>query len=121
MRRSGPGAAVCRAVCCCALLLSAGCRLPLSGEWRAIEARPGRHVFLMDEVSFDPQGRYQARLVRGGITTLEEGDYEFTGSRLKLRPSAGGLHSFSANRTWDRLEIRDKDQIVVLRKSPRQP
>ncbi len=120
-----PGAAPSRGALRCAALLGllagalAGCRGPLVGEWRAIEVKPARSVFLIDRLQLSGDGTYSAQTVHGGIPANEAGSYEFNGFKMRFMPKAGGLHTYNANLKLDRLELWDKERRVILRKAER--
>lgn len=67
------------------VLTTAGCSSMIVGDWRSIEpADVPPEVARIRQISFGPDGRFQARLVRNHRTWPIEGTYEFAGDRLHL-------------------------------------
>jgi hypothetical protein len=93
-----------------------GCQGALVGDWHLREAVPNRQVFSIDRASFRSDGTYSATTTIEGVTTSEDGTYEFDGFRLKLRPRAGGQRTYTASLKLDRLEIGDAKRHAVLQK-----
>jgi len=101
---------------CFGWLLLAGCQGALVGDWHLREAVPNRQVFSIDQATFRSDGTYSATTTLEGVTTHEEGTYEFDGFRLKLRPRAGGQRTYTASLKLDQLEIGDAKRHAVLAK-----
>ncbi|HMQ15474.1 MAG TPA: hypothetical protein PKC49_05815 [Phycisphaerae bacterium] len=93
-----------------------GCRGAVVGQWKLERAIPSREFLALDDVSFNKDGSYAATLTREGQTTREQGRYDFNGFNLWLEPQAGGRREFGATLKTRRLELRDGNRKVILRK-----
>ncbi|MBW7906250.1 MAG: hypothetical protein LC135_04790 [Phycisphaerae bacterium] len=97
-------------------LFSLGCRGAVVGQWKLERAIPSREFLALDDVSFNKDGSYAATLTRDGQTTREQGRFDFNGFNLWLEPQAGGRREFGATLKTRRLELRDGNRKVILRK-----
>ena len=100
-----------------AALLSAGCNGMVAGEWELVRASPSREVFALEDVRLERDGAYQARLTLEGAKFAESGTFKFSGWTLSLRPQAGGIRRYDAALKGNRLELRDGQRWVVLRRA----
>ncbi len=96
-----------------------GCSGALVGDWHLVEAIPNRETFSLDNVTFRRDGTFSATTTIEGLTNNEQGDYDFNGWKLRMRPRAGGQRSYSAWLKASRLELRDGQRKVVLQKGKR--
>jgi len=96
-----------------------GCSGALIGDWHLVEAIPNRETFSLDNVTFRRDGTFSAVTTVEGLTNNEQGEYDFNGWKLRLRPRAGGQRSYSAWLKATRLELRDGQRKVVLQKGKR--
>jgi hypothetical protein len=101
--------------------LLGGCRGALVGDWHLVEAIPNREVFSLDNATFRRDGTFSAVTTIEGMTTAEQGQYDFNGFKLKLRPRAGGQRAYLASVRMGRLELADGSRKVVLQKGKRGP
>lgn len=101
--------------------LLGGCRGALVGDWRLVEAVPNREVFSLDHATFRRDGTFSAVTTIEGMTTSEQGQFDFNGFKLRLRPQAGGQRAYLANVRMGRLELADGPRKVVLQKGKRGP
>jgi hypothetical protein len=106
------------AVCIAAtlLLVAGGCHRALVGQWRLVDASPGRDVFAIDNAEFTPGSGFAATITIAGRTAEETGTYKFNGWKLTLYPVAGGQREYTASLVADSLELSDGDRHVVLQK-----
>ncbi len=103
------------------LPLAGGCSGALVGDWHLVEAIPNREVFSLDHATFRRDGTFSATTTIEGLTTAEQGQYDFNGFKLKLRPRAGGQRAYLASVRMGRLELADGSRKVVLQKGKRGP
>jgi len=104
-------------VLCAGGLLVAGCRGAVAGSWKLERAIPSREFLSLDDVEFRRDGTYAATLTREGKTAREEGRYGFDGFNLWLEPQAGGRREFGVVLHVRKLELRQGDRKVILRKN----
>lgn len=93
-----------------------GCQGVIHGDWHLVQAVPNRQVFCIDNATFRPDGTYSATTTLEGVTTEEKGAYEFTGFKLKLRPSGGGQRTYVAQAQPGRITLTSDKRKVVLEK-----
>lgn len=99
--------------------LLAGCGGALVGDWHLAQAIPNRDVFGIDDVTFRRDGTFTATTTIEGLTMRESGRYEFIGYKLMLRPEAGGQRTYVTMLKPNRLEVKDGNRKVILRKGRR--
>lgn len=99
------------------LVALVGCQAAIHGDWRLVRASPSREAFSIDAASFRPNGEFSASTVIDGVARADEGDYEFDGSKLTLRPRAGGRRQFAATAWMDRLEVRHGKNHAILQRA----
>lgn len=96
-----------------------GCQGSLHGDWHFVSAQPNRETFSLDNVAFRPDGTYSALTCFDGRVQQENGTWDFSMGKLRLRPQGGGARGLTATVTLDRLELRRGKDLAVLRKGKR--
>lgn len=120
MRKTVSGYWTAKRVVCGAVLMLAialtGCGGAVVGRWQMVEAIPNREVFSISKAHFQKGGTFTATTTIEGLTADLVGKYTFNGFRLKLYPEAGGHREYMATVKPGRLDIRDGDRKVIMRK-----
>ncbi len=93
-----------------------GCSGAVVGRWRLVEVAPSRELFAIERAEFRRDGSFTASSTIDGKKLEEGGRYEFTGFKLILRPSAGGVRKFDALLRLNRLEVTQGKRKVVLQR-----
>lgn len=96
-----------------------GCAGAIHGEWHLVRATPSRQVFAVDNAVFRADGTYQAVVTFEGVTTAQEGTYDFDGTKLRVRFASGGQRTWVANARPGQLQINDGDRRVILQRGQR--
>lgn len=96
--------------------LLAGCGGAIVGHWELEQAIPNREVFSLDDVTFRRDSTFTATTTVEGLTTRESGTYKFVGYKLYLRPEAGGQRAYTTMLKVNRLQVKDGDRTIILRK-----
>lgn len=95
----------------------AGCQRMVAGHWTLLETTPNRELFRIEDATFNKDGSYSATTTVEGRTTVEKGQYDFNGFKLRLLPAAGGQHIYDAVLKVNRLELSSGSRRVILKKS----
>ncbi len=117
MKSSGIRTAALIAISAVGTLLATGCGGAIVGYWRLHDAKPNRQVFSLDHANFRSDGTFAVTTTIEGMTQRESGTYKFIGYKLKLHPEGGGQRAYTSKLRGGRLELRDGDNVVVLKKS----
>ena len=98
-------------------LVAAGCSPSVRGHWKLDKALPNRDVFAIDDAHFASDGTYTATVTIEGKTNRQQGEYQFSGFKLTLRPHGGGQHRWNALVQLGTLEIFEGERKAYLKKT----
>jgi hypothetical protein len=98
------------------LLFAGGCGGAIVGDWHMVKATPNREMFAIDDAHFARDGSFTATVTIEGKTVHEQGEYEFNGFKLTMRPRGGGQRRYNAMKTGRTLKVQDGDRHVFLKK-----
>lgn len=98
------------------VLLANGCGRAIVGDWHMVKATPNREMFAIDDAHFARDGSFAATVTIEGKTVHEQGEYEFNGFKLTMRPRGGGQRRYNAMKTGRTLKVLDGDRNVILKK-----
>jgi hypothetical protein len=76
-----------------------GCSI--AGDWKLVEVKPEGTEFPLSSVSFADDGTYTAKSSYEGKVVTSSGTYEWTGSKLTVKPKEGPTRNYSGNMRMD--------------------
>lgn len=85
-----------------------GCSI--AGDWKVVEVKPEGTQFPMSSVSFAEDGAYTAKSNYEGKAHTSTGTYEWTGSKLTVKPKEGPTRTYSG-------QMRMDNKLVLTLKS----
>lgn len=98
-------------ICCFMIILVAGCSNKIAGSWETVQIKPAGASFPFNRIQFDG-GKYTAVGLYDGSGRMADevqstaGDYQQTGSKIKIQPYKGEEQSYTVRRRLDgKLEI----------------